>query len=78
MTPAQALIAQFDAACHGDVQFVLWEHRRPGAIAALKVWASARNISVMEYDLRDTASATSFVVSLYPDHDTITIYRSER
>lgn len=78
MTPAQALIAQFDASLHGDVQLVIWEHRRPGAIAALKTWATAHNISVLEYDLRDAASATSFVVSLYPDHDTITIYRSER
>lgn len=74
----ERLVAQFDAARLGDAQLVLWEHRRPGALDALRQWAAERHISIRERDLRPDAECIAYYVELYPDQDTITVYRQER
>lgn len=46
LTEAQKLLAQFDAASLGDCSLMLWEHRRPGAIAALHAWVQLHGLTV--------------------------------
>jgi len=48
LTDRQALLAQYDAVLLGDCTISFWEHRRPGALAALYAWAGDHDFSVRE------------------------------
>lgn len=62
MTTTQQLLAQFDAAELGPCALTLWEHERPGAIAALRSWAECRDRIVVEHDHVRVANCLSFSV----------------
>jgi hypothetical protein len=53
MNPRARLLALYDAAELGDCNVVVWEHRRPGAAAALRDWAATRQLPVHIRTLHD-------------------------
>ena len=69
-------LTQYDAAALDHCSLSKWEHHSPGALAALQMWASARNLKVVVRDCRRNASCVAHQVEATIDI-TITVYVRE-
>lgn len=71
MSDRGRLLALYDAAALGDCTVAVWEHRRPGAADALRLWAGARNMPVYGSASEHHAS---LYVEMYSGSPAITVY----
>ncbi len=77
ITDSARYTAQYDAAASDDCTFIKWEHRSPGCLAALQLWAKARRLPVHVRDCRDAAHCMAYEVEVPPMRHTITVYVME-